>query len=45
MGSEAETRRQFVNKALQAAGWEPIIDYSDRKKYETGAVSHKVIDR
>ena len=36
--SEAETRRQLIDKALLNAGWGPIVDYEPDKKYQEGAV-------
>ena len=38
MLSEAETRKQLVEKALGSAGWLPIVDYVRGQSYEFGAV-------
>jgi type I restriction enzyme R subunit len=36
--SEAETRKTLIDKALDKAGWDPIILYQPGKKYERGSI-------
>lgn len=36
--SEAETRKQFIDKALERAGWGPIVHFQENSHYDHGSV-------
>jgi len=35
---ESTTRKTLVDKALQSAGWSPVVRYAPGASYETGAI-------
>jgi type I restriction enzyme R subunit len=35
---EAETRKRFIDKALEEAGWRPILPYQEHSRYNHGSV-------
>ena len=36
--SEAETRKKFIDKALEEAGWGPIVPFQENSLYDHGSV-------
>ena len=42
--NEAETRKKFVDKALESSGWSPIVDYVKDAVYKSGSVKEYETD-
>src|SRR4030042_871926 len=36
--NEAETRKRFIDKALEKAGWGPIVPFNENSRYDHGSV-------
>lgn len=43
--SEAETRKQFIDKALERAGWGPIVPFQENSRYVHGSVEEYPTER
>ena len=43
--SEAETRKQFIDKALERAGWSPIVPFQENSRYGHGSVEEYPTER
>jgi type I restriction enzyme, R subunit len=43
--SEAETRKRFIDKALEKAGWEPIVRFRENSRYLHGSVEEHPTER
>lgn len=36
--NEAKTRKQFIDKALEKAGWGPVVPFHENSRYAHGSV-------
>jgi type I restriction enzyme R subunit len=43
--SEAETRKRFIDKALEKAGWGPIVRFEENSRYTHGSVEEYPTER
>ena len=43
--SEAATRKRFIDKALEKAGWGPIVPFREHSRYDHGSVEEYPTER